>query len=530
MGATPFRVVEGDGATSDVALVESLRRGDRGAELTAWNRFSPSVDRTLRRLLGPGHEQEDLLQEVFLRFFRRVPALREPAAVRAFLTGIAIHVVRAEIARKTRFRWLRLTATGDLPEPAARPDDPDAREAVLRYYRLLDEVGGKDRSLFVARTIEGLTLGRGGGVAWNLDFHGATKIEPRRETNCPAGSERPRPQPVRHGGGRVNRGMDGGPNRSGGRDLDPGERPALGDAVAGSPALGRRRGGTWPDAGGLAPVTGAPIAHPHRRSSAPPGRCQLGDGRAGPCRWAANRARPAAGHLRGRCRRGRAGRLHPWGGGGGQQRAVLRWDPDRPGPRRAAVRVGAWGRWGATAGGGWRGPLRGGAPPACRMDRRGGSIRRLRDGHVFRRSMVGHRRNGRGPLAFGIGARGRSVLARAGHAASRAAADGASRSRRAANRRVARADGARCQGSAGGRRPRPDRRCTGSDRNRPVRGRTARRAGAGAPRCAPGRAARRGCGCALCGSCSRAARGHCGGAGRRDRRRARDGCARALPR
>jgi len=158
MGATPFRVVEGEGAPSDVALVESLLRGDRGAELAAWNRFSSSVDRTLRRLLGPGHEQEDLLQEVFLRFFRRVPALREPAAVRAFLTGIAIHVVRAEIARKTRFRWLRLTATGDLPESAARPDDPDAREAVLRYYRLLDEVGGKDRSLFVARTIEGLTL------------------------------------------------------------------------------------------------------------------------------------------------------------------------------------------------------------------------------------------------------------------------------------------------------------------------------------------------------------------------------------
>jgi DNA-directed RNA polymerase specialized sigma24 family protein len=34
----------------------------------------------------------------------------------------------------------------------------DGREAVTRYYALLEKLGGKDRSLFVARTIEGLTL------------------------------------------------------------------------------------------------------------------------------------------------------------------------------------------------------------------------------------------------------------------------------------------------------------------------------------------------------------------------------------
>jgi RNA polymerase sigma-70 factor (ECF subfamily) len=158
MGLKPFRVVQGEASNSDAALVDALRRGDPGAELAAWNRFSPGVDRTLRRLMGPGQEREDLLQEVFLRFYRRVGSLREPSAVRGFLTGIAVHVVRAEIARRTRFRWLRLTPTGELPESTVRPANLDAREAVVRYYRLLDELGGKDRSLFVSRTIEGLTL------------------------------------------------------------------------------------------------------------------------------------------------------------------------------------------------------------------------------------------------------------------------------------------------------------------------------------------------------------------------------------
>jgi RNA polymerase sigma-70 factor (ECF subfamily) len=163
MPVTSFRVLAG-GAPSpdgdpDGALVLALRRGDARAELAAWNRFSPGVDATLRRLLGPSPEADraDLLQEVFIRFFRRVGTLREPAAVRGFLTGICLRVVQGEIAARRRRSWLRLTPTGDTPEAATARDD-ESREAVHRYYRVLDRLAGEDRSIFVARTIEGLTL------------------------------------------------------------------------------------------------------------------------------------------------------------------------------------------------------------------------------------------------------------------------------------------------------------------------------------------------------------------------------------
>jgi RNA polymerase sigma-70 factor (ECF subfamily) len=162
MPVTSFRVLgpaqlgEGDGGDADLVL--ALRRGDAGAELRAWNRFSPAVDGTLRRLLGPEADREDLLQEVFIRFFRRLGTLREPAAVRGFLTGICLRVVRGELALRKARRWLRLTPTGEAPEVTAGPRDDEAREAVARYYRLLEQLGSRDRSLFVARTIEGLTL------------------------------------------------------------------------------------------------------------------------------------------------------------------------------------------------------------------------------------------------------------------------------------------------------------------------------------------------------------------------------------
>ncbi|MDB4979571.1 MAG: polymerase sigma factor [Myxococcales bacterium] len=181
MPVTSFRVVgstddkrDADGAAKtdadrDVALVLALRRREPAAELAAWNRFSPGVDATLRRMLGPGghtHSNEgadrcDLLQEVFLRFFRRIETLREPAAVRGFLTAICLRVVQTEIASRRRRRWLRLTDTGAAPDVAdgASPSQArEAREAIARYYRLLERLNGRDRSLFVARTIEGLTL------------------------------------------------------------------------------------------------------------------------------------------------------------------------------------------------------------------------------------------------------------------------------------------------------------------------------------------------------------------------------------
>ena len=160
MALTSFRVIRGDatGEPTDAAIAEALQRGERQAELEAWNRFSPGAAQTLRRLLGPGPDREDLLQEVFLRFYKRIRTLREPAAVRSFLFGICLRVVRGEIASRTRRRWLHLTPTGDTPETAVPGPDVEARDTIARYYALLERLSASERSIFVARTIERLTL------------------------------------------------------------------------------------------------------------------------------------------------------------------------------------------------------------------------------------------------------------------------------------------------------------------------------------------------------------------------------------
>ncbi len=146
VGQAPF------GPERDTSIVQALRRGEAGAPFAAWARLRPDVDRTLRRLMGPDCDVDDLSQDVFLRFFASVPRLRDPEALRSFLFGICLRVTR----RERRSRWLRrlfrLTDDGDLPERAVTSGpDAEVREVVRRYYQVLDRLGADARSLFIAR-------------------------------------------------------------------------------------------------------------------------------------------------------------------------------------------------------------------------------------------------------------------------------------------------------------------------------------------------------------------------------------------
>ena len=148
-------------ARDDAALAAALIARERGAAVEAFTRFSPQVQGLLRRFFGPAGDpafRQDLCQEVFLRFFARIDELREPSALRGFLVGICLGVARNELRRARVRRWVRLTPHGDLPDVPVTTWDPEAREAVLRFYTVLERVSVEDRSLFVARYVEKMEI------------------------------------------------------------------------------------------------------------------------------------------------------------------------------------------------------------------------------------------------------------------------------------------------------------------------------------------------------------------------------------
>lgn len=144
--------------SDDADLARALIARDPQAPRALWRRFAPMVFRMLRRALGPGHDVEDLAQEVFLCVFEKVPTLREPKALKAFVISITVLTTRSELRRLWVRRWIRLSGKTDPTGQAVVHLDTDAREALARFYGVLDRVNAQDRTLFVLRFMEGLGL------------------------------------------------------------------------------------------------------------------------------------------------------------------------------------------------------------------------------------------------------------------------------------------------------------------------------------------------------------------------------------
>jgi len=143
---------------SDAALACMLQARSADAAHAVWQRYSPMVRRMLARALGPERDVEDSLQEVFLCLFNKAPELRNPAALRAFIVSIAIRTLRHEIRRRKLRSWLRLDSNATIEDLRAVTPDTDAREALIRFYALLDRINTRDRSVFVLHVIEGMDV------------------------------------------------------------------------------------------------------------------------------------------------------------------------------------------------------------------------------------------------------------------------------------------------------------------------------------------------------------------------------------
>jgi RNA polymerase sigma-70 factor (ECF subfamily) len=139
----------------DTTLARALVNGDPRAPRVTWNRFRPLVRRMVVRLMGSAPDVEDLVQEVFLRFFNRILTIQDPAALKAFLVSISINVVRSEMRRRSIRRAFYVREDFN---PTTVLLDPEAREALVHLDGILDRLGTQDRVAFVLRFVEEMEI------------------------------------------------------------------------------------------------------------------------------------------------------------------------------------------------------------------------------------------------------------------------------------------------------------------------------------------------------------------------------------
>jgi len=130
---------------SEVALADRSRRGDREA-------FEELVRQTARGLFAllyletaDAHRAEDLCQETYLKAWRSIRLLAEPARFRSWLFSVAHSVLLSDVRRRGRLKRQEARSGEEIPDSlsATGPSPPqtlerrDERTRVLAALRSL---------------------------------------------------------------------------------------------------------------------------------------------------------------------------------------------------------------------------------------------------------------------------------------------------------------------------------------------------------------------------------------------------------
>jgi len=136
---------------------------------SVYRAHAKTVSRWAGRLLGPGADCEDVVQEVFIVARRKLPRFDPRAELTTWLYEITVRVVQDWRRRRRWWSWatgrgaspsrgraqLRPPTLGeDAPDPVTRLE---VRERVLLLYRILDGLGEAYRTTFILFEIEGLS-------------------------------------------------------------------------------------------------------------------------------------------------------------------------------------------------------------------------------------------------------------------------------------------------------------------------------------------------------------------------------------
>src|SRR5262249_4720499 len=123
-----------------------------------YDRFAPHVQRVLCRVLGFDRDLADLHHDVFVRALGSLDGLRDPSALKAWITSIAVFTARTAIQRRVRGRWLSFLDHDELPEVEAVVASGEVNEALRATYALLDKLPADERIAFALRFIDGMEL------------------------------------------------------------------------------------------------------------------------------------------------------------------------------------------------------------------------------------------------------------------------------------------------------------------------------------------------------------------------------------
>lgn len=155
-----------DGA--EAIALERAQEGDREAFRVLVDRYSHEMFRLAYRLTGNEQDAEDVVQETFLRAFRRIDRYDARNRVSSWLYAIATNYAIDLLRRRKRWRTTEVEPTeqqGPLLSAAPGPEQAAFGGQIgARVAEAMDDLSPRERIAFTLRHHEGLSINEIGRV------------------------------------------------------------------------------------------------------------------------------------------------------------------------------------------------------------------------------------------------------------------------------------------------------------------------------------------------------------------------------
>ena len=148
-------------APGDADLVARAASGDRWSREMIYRRHANYLLGMTVRLMANRTEAEEVVQDTFVTAFEQLQALRNPESLRAWLSQIAVSLVRRRMRRGRLLRLLGLDRGAEdatLQALAAPGLDAEGRAELYLLDRLLGGLRTELRIAWTLRRVDGLEL------------------------------------------------------------------------------------------------------------------------------------------------------------------------------------------------------------------------------------------------------------------------------------------------------------------------------------------------------------------------------------
>ncbi|HCR18662.1 MAG TPA: RNA polymerase subunit sigma-24 [Candidatus Latescibacteria bacterium] len=149
---------------TDVEILADVATGDIDAYGKIVNRYRGRLYNFIFRFVGERETAEDIVQETFLRAFRKRKEYRAIANFSTWLFTIAGNLAKSELRRRKRWRLFSLhkddenDTVMDLPDESFRPDTvTESSIADVQIQQAILSLPEKYRQVVLLRDVEGLS-------------------------------------------------------------------------------------------------------------------------------------------------------------------------------------------------------------------------------------------------------------------------------------------------------------------------------------------------------------------------------------